>query len=63
MPIAQVIEHLSTVSVHVEEGPVLRTGAVGKIESVYIRDPDKNLVEISNYIGAMSFDDKKKNSD
>jgi catechol 2,3-dioxygenase-like lactoylglutathione lyase family enzyme len=33
----------------VEEGPVPRTGATGPILSIYVRDPDRNLVEISNY--------------
>jgi len=49
-PLDEVIEYLATLRVHIEEGPVERTGAVGKIRSVYIRDPDHNLVEISNYL-------------
>jgi len=49
-PIDEVIEYLAALRVHIEEGPVERTGAVGKIRSVYIRDPDHNLVEISNYL-------------
>lgn len=48
-PIAEVQAHLALHGVAVEEGPVPRTGAVGPITSVYIRDPDGNLVEISNY--------------
>ncbi len=36
-------------SIGVIEGPVQRTGAVGKLNSIYVRDPDGNLVEISNY--------------
>ena len=44
-----VLEHLAVRGVAVEHGPVARTGAVGTITSVYIRDPDGNLVEISNY--------------
>jgi len=35
----------------VEEGPVTRLGAAGTLESVYFRDPDGNLVEVSNVIG------------
>lgn len=49
MPIAEVQAHLAAHGVTVEEGPVPRTGAVGPITSVYIRDPDGNLIEISNY--------------
>jgi catechol 2,3-dioxygenase-like lactoylglutathione lyase family enzyme len=49
-PIEEVIEYLTALRIHIEEGPVERTGAVGKLRSVYIRDPDHNLVEISNYL-------------
>ncbi|XP_077987936.1 glyoxalase domain-containing protein 5-like isoform X2 [Glandiceps talaboti] len=47
--ISEVIEHLKKCDVVIEEGPVMRTGALGPIQSVYIRDPDQNLVEISTY--------------
>lgn len=49
-PIDEVIAHLESRSVEIEDGPVGRTGARGKLVSVYVRDPDFNLVEISNYI-------------
>ncbi|TBL75676.1 VOC family protein [Paenibacillus thalictri] len=49
-PLHEVIQHLNSLGVPIEEGPVKRTGAVGEIGSVYVRDPDGNLVEISNYI-------------
>ncbi len=49
-PLDEVAEYLAALRVHIEEGPVERAGAVGKLRSVYIRDPDHNLVEISNYI-------------
>ena len=49
-PIEEVVDYLNVLKVHIEEGPVERTGAVGKLMSVYIRDPDQNLIEISNYV-------------
>ena len=52
VPLAQVLAHLTAHGVAVEEGPVARTGAVGPITSVYLRDPDGNLIEISNYATA-----------
>ena len=45
-----VISHLKSVGVEITEGPVPRTGAMGPIRSVYFRDPDDNLIEISNYV-------------
>ncbi len=49
-PIDDVITHLRRCHVAVIEGPVTRTGAIGAIVSVYIRDPDLNLVEIACYV-------------
>src|SRR5215510_11302816 len=48
-PLAEVIDHLKNQHVAILEGPITRTGAVGSIESVYFRDPDGNLIEVSNY--------------
>ena len=47
-PLNEVIAHLQSEKVDILEGPVVRTGASGPILSIYIRDPDKNLIEISN---------------
>jgi len=47
-PLWIVIGHLEASDVKVEEGPVARTGARGPITSIYFRDPDGNLIEISN---------------
>jgi catechol 2,3-dioxygenase-like lactoylglutathione lyase family enzyme len=45
--VAEVVEHLEANSVEIIEGPVRRTGATGPIMSVYFRDPDGNLLEVS----------------
>lgn len=47
--IAQVVRELTTHGVEIEVGPVEQTGARGPMTSVYIRDPDRNLVEIACY--------------
>lgn len=48
-PLDVVVAHLGACGVPIEEGPVVRTGALGPINSIYIRDPDGNLVELANY--------------
>ena len=48
-PLADVQEHLKAKGVAIIEGPVQKTGATGPIQSVYFRDPDGNLIEVSNY--------------
>jgi catechol 2,3-dioxygenase-like lactoylglutathione lyase family enzyme len=47
-----VIAHLNAHDVPIAEGPVQRTGALGPIRSVYFRDPDLNLIEVSTYVDA-----------
>ena len=44
------LEHLAACGITVIAGPVPRTGATGPIESIYLRDPDGNLIEIANLI-------------
>ncbi|KGQ37171.1 VOC family protein [Gallibacterium genomosp. 1] len=48
-PLEQVLSYLKEQNLSIEAGIVERTGAVGKIHSVYLRDPDGNLIELSNY--------------
>jgi catechol 2,3-dioxygenase-like lactoylglutathione lyase family enzyme len=49
VPLDQVIERLHRSQIKIIQGPVAKTGAKGAIRSVYVRDPDLNLVEISVY--------------
>src|ERR1700757_5483402 len=49
-PLAEVIEHLKREGIDIVQGPVPRTGATGPMQSAYFRDPDGNLIEVSNYI-------------
>ena len=48
-PIEEVISHLNAGNYTIELGPVARDGALGAMTSIYLRDPDHNLIEISNY--------------
>jgi len=47
VPLDEVIARLKSSNVPILEGPVMKTGATGRIRSVYVRDPDLNLIEIS----------------
>lgn len=47
-PVEAVAAHLQAMSVVIEEGPVSRTSATGPLRSIYFRDPDGNLIEVSN---------------
>ena len=48
-PLEEIVEHLRAEGVEIIEGPVRRDGALGSMTSVYFRDPDANLVEVSVY--------------
>ena len=43
------VDHLTENSIHIELGPVKRHGVFGEMDSVYFRDPDQNLIEVSRY--------------
>ena len=49
VPLNQVMQKLESAGIPILEGPVARTGAKGEMRSVYVRDPDLNLVEVSVY--------------
>jgi catechol 2,3-dioxygenase-like lactoylglutathione lyase family enzyme len=49
-PLGEVERRLRASNILIEEGPVHRTGALGPIISIYVRDPDRNLIEISAYV-------------
>jgi catechol 2,3-dioxygenase-like lactoylglutathione lyase family enzyme len=49
VPLAEAIAHLARCGVGLVAGPVAKTGAAGPMQSVYFRDPDQNLVEVSSY--------------
>ena len=51
-PLDEIIAHLNDCGVAIIEGPVAKTGATGPIRSVYFRDPDDNLIEVSTYADA-----------
>jgi catechol 2,3-dioxygenase-like lactoylglutathione lyase family enzyme len=52
IPVSEVVAHLNSCGVRLVGGPVERNGARGMMMSVYFRDPDLNLVEVSNYGGS-----------
>lgn len=47
VPLDEVIARLAALAVPIVEGPMMRTGATSKLRSIYLRDPDLNLIEIS----------------
>jgi catechol 2,3-dioxygenase-like lactoylglutathione lyase family enzyme len=50
VPMQQVVEHLHSLGIEILEGPVQKTGAAGPMFSVYIQDPDGNLLEIAKLV-------------
>lgn len=46
----EILSELKIKNIEIIEGIVERTGATGKIKSIYFRDPDLNLIEVSNYL-------------
>ena len=49
-PLQEIISHLTSCNVTIIEGPVKRIGAAGPLLSIYIRDPDGNLIELANLV-------------
>lgn len=48
-PLANILSHLTNYAVEIVDGPVTKQGALGPMTSVYVRDPDENLIEIVKY--------------
>jgi len=48
-PMSEVIAHVRACRIEILEGPVKRIGAMGSMTSIYLRDPDQNLIEIATY--------------
>jgi catechol 2,3-dioxygenase-like lactoylglutathione lyase family enzyme len=48
-PLDAVIQYLDSLGITIIEGPVVRTGAIGPMDSIHFRDPDGNLIEVANY--------------
>ena len=53
MPLDAAMAYVQSCGVKIEEGPVDKTGAIGPLRSFYFRDPDGNLIEVSNYRDSM----------
>jgi catechol 2,3-dioxygenase-like lactoylglutathione lyase family enzyme len=53
LPLEQVMERMQVCGWPIIEGPVLRTGATRQIRSIYLRDPDSNLIEIAEPVGGL----------
>ena len=51
VPVEETAERLRAAGIEIEVGPVAKTGAEGPLRSIYIRDPDGNLVEVASYAG------------
>ena len=49
-PLTEAKEYIENLNITIEEGISNKTGAIGEIKSIYLRDPDMNLIELSNYI-------------
>lgn len=48
-PLPKVVDELHAKHIQIEQGPIAKSDALGPIKSVYFRDPDRNLVEVSTY--------------